>query len=111
MRNLTIEGKITIFKCLVIKQILYLALLTRIPNFVIRQMKQIQKRFLQGNKNHKTMFDSRCDKYKDGGLKNVDMIHKVFSSKCSWVRRFCNKIYLDWKFISYITLRIIRQII
>ena len=55
------------------------------------------------------MFDSQCDKYKDGGSKNVDLIHKVFSLKCSWVRRFCNESYLDWKFISYITLKIIRQ--
>ena len=51
MRNLTIEGKITIFKCLVITQISYLALLTRIPNFVIGQMKQIQKRFYRETKN------------------------------------------------------------
>ena len=67
------------------------------------------EKVLQGNKKHKSMFDSQCDKYKDGGSKNIDLIHKVFSLKCSWVRRFCNEIYLDWKFISYITLRIIRQ--
>ena len=51
MRNLTIEGKITIFKWLVITQISYLALLTRIPNFVFGQMKQIQKRFYRETKN------------------------------------------------------------
>ena len=50
MRKLTLEGKITIFKFLAISKIAYVALLTSIPNSVIRELKQIQKMFLWGNK-------------------------------------------------------------
>ena len=41
MRNLTLEGKITIFKSLAISKIVYLALLTSIPNYVIEELIKI----------------------------------------------------------------------
>ena len=48
MRHLSPEGKITIFQSLVISKILYLALLTLIPNSVLEELKQIQKTILWG---------------------------------------------------------------
>ena len=62
MRKLTSEAKITIFKSLVISKIVYLALLTKIPNSVIEELKQFQKMFLWGNK---IKHDTLCNKYKD----------------------------------------------
>ena len=69
MRKLTLEGKITIFKSLAISKIVYLALLTTIPNSVIEELKQIHKMFLWGNKKPKIKHDTSCNKYKDAGLK------------------------------------------
>ena len=43
MRKLTLEGKITIFKSLTISKIVHLAIITKFPNTVIEQLKQIQK--------------------------------------------------------------------
>ena len=48
MRNLSLEGKITIFKSLAISKIVYLALLTSIPNYVIEELIKIQKSFFWG---------------------------------------------------------------
>ena len=97
MKKLTLEGKITSFKSLAISKIVYLALLTKIPNLVIEELKQIQKMLLWGNKKPRMKNDISCNKYKDGGLKNVGIVQKVVSLKCSWVRRLCNENFHKWK--------------
>ena len=45
MRKLTLEGKITIFKSLAISKIVHLAIIAKVPNTVIKELKQIQKNF------------------------------------------------------------------
>ena len=79
MRKLTLEGKITIFKSLTISKIVYLALLTMIPNSVIDKLRQIQKMFLWGNKKLKIKNEKLCNKCKDGGLKNVGIVHETLN--------------------------------
>ena len=49
MRQLTIEGRIVIFKTLAISKIAYLALLTNIPNIIIDELEKIQKAFIWNN--------------------------------------------------------------
>ena len=60
-----------------------------IPNWVIGELKQIQKMFLWGSKKLKIKPYPLCNKYKDGSLKDVDTVHKVVSLKCSWLRWLC----------------------
>ena len=43
MRNLSIEGKIVVFKTLAISKLVYLALLTVIPNHITKEVAKIQK--------------------------------------------------------------------
>ena len=43
MSHLSLEGKIAIFKSLAISKIVYLGLLTIIPNSFLEQLKQMQK--------------------------------------------------------------------
>ena len=50
MRHLSLEGRITIFKSRAISKIVYLALLTLIPNSFFEELKQIQKTFISGQK-------------------------------------------------------------
>ena len=50
MRKLTLEGKIPIFKKLAISKIVHLAIITKVQNTVIEELKQIQKHFLWDNK-------------------------------------------------------------
>ena len=49
-RGLTLGGKITIFKTLAISQIVYLAYLSSVPNFMIKELKKIQYHFLWNGK-------------------------------------------------------------
>ena len=45
MRNLSIEGKIVVFKTLAISKLVYLALLTVIPNHITEEVAKIKKSF------------------------------------------------------------------
>ena len=54
MRKVTLDGKITIFKSLAISKIVHLAIITKVPNTVIEELKQIQKNFLWDNKKVQT---------------------------------------------------------
>ena len=49
MRQLTIEGRIVIFKTLAISKIVYLALLANTPNIKIDELEKIQKKFIWNN--------------------------------------------------------------
>ena len=46
MRNLTLEGKITIFKTLAISKIIHLSLVTNVPTEIINKLNKIQKEFI-----------------------------------------------------------------
>ena len=48
MRNISIESKIVVFKTLAIFKLLYLTLLTVIPNHIIAEVAKIQKIFYMG---------------------------------------------------------------
>ena len=76
MRKLTLEGKITIFKSLAILKIVQLAIITKVPNTLIEELKQIQKDFLWDNKKV-----------------------KMASLKCSWVKQLYTENFHDWKII------------
>ena len=45
MRNLTLEGRTVVFKMLAISKIIFLALLTKIPYQVVKELERIQKSF------------------------------------------------------------------
>ena len=99
MRHLSLEGKITIFKSLAISKIVYLALLTLIPNSFLEELKQIQKTFLWGNKRAKIKHDTLCNNFTEGGLKSVDIKHKISALRCSWIQRLDNENFHKWKLI------------
>ena len=46
IRNLTVQGKITIFKTLAISKVIHLALVTNVPQVIIDQLNKIQKDFI-----------------------------------------------------------------
>ena len=45
MRKLSLEGKTSIFKSLAASKIVHLVIITKVPNTVIGELKQIQKSF------------------------------------------------------------------
>ena len=53
MSHLSLEANITISKSLALSKTVYLALLTIVPKSIIKELNEIQKKFLWSNKNVK----------------------------------------------------------
>ena len=49
--------------------------------------------------NPKIKYDTLCKNYENGGLKNVDIMYKVESLQCSWIKRLCDDNSHNWKVI------------
>ena len=99
MRNLSIAGKITIFKTLAISEIVHLALVKVIPISVILELHKIKNHFIWENGNPEIKQDTLCKDYENGGLKNVVITFKIISLHCSWVKRLYNSSIQGWKLL------------
>ena len=66
MRHLLLQGKIIIFKSLLLSKIVYLALLTIGPKSIFDELNEIQKNFLWSNKKGKKTWyiGTFCNDYK-----------------------------------------------
>lgn len=84
---MSLEGKITSFKSIVISKIVYLALLTLIPNSIFEELIELQKTLLWGNINMraKIKHDTLCNNFTKGGFKSENIKHKTWALKCSWL--------------------------
>ena len=101
LRNLSLLGKIRIFKTLAFSKIIHLTLVTTVPFSTIDLLNKIQKDFLWDKKNAKIKHAVLCCDYADGGLKSVDIFSKTVSLQCSWVTRLFNNKFHLWKVISH----------
>ena len=72
---------------LAISKIGFLALLTKIPDQVVKELEKIQKYFLWKDSTPKIRHETTCKDYKDSDLRNVDISYKIVSLQCSWIRR------------------------
>ena len=77
IRNLTVQGKITIFK----------TYKTNIPQVIIDQLNKIQKDFIWNRKHPKIRHSTLCNTHKNGGLKSIRIPNKLTSLQCSWIKR------------------------
>ena len=102
MRNLTIEGKVLVFKSLAVSKIVHLSLITTVPHAIINQL-NVKKSFIWNGKNPKIKHSTLSNSYEDGGLKEVDVITKVSSLQCTWIKRLHDEDFHEWKIIpSYL---------
>ena len=76
MRNLSIEGKIVVVKTLAISKLVYLALLTVIPDHITDEIIKIQKSFIRHDSSPKIKHETLRIEFKAGRLKNVDIRFK-----------------------------------
>ena len=98
MRNITLEGKIIIFKTLALSKIVYLTLITSFSKQLIEEIQRIQKAFIWNNLTPKIK-QTLGNSFEEGGLKNVDINSKIASLQCSWVKRLYNNKFHEWKLI------------
>ena len=64
----------------------------------MNELKRIQKAFLWKSSSPKIKHETLCNDYKGGGLKNIDILNKIISLQCSWIRRLYNSFH-EWKLI------------
>ena len=100
MRNLTLEGKIEIFKTIEISKIAFQSFIATVPKHVINKLEKIEKAFLWKNSTSKIDHETFCNDYKAGGLKNVDIPNKIIPLQCSWIRRLYDNSFHEWKLIA-----------
>ena len=77
-----------------------------IPNSTIQELNKIQNKFIWKTRNPRLKHYTLCKNYENGGLKNVDIMYKVVSLECSWIKRLYGNNSHNWKVI---TLHIITQ--
>ena len=86
MRNISSEGKIVVFKMLAISKLVYLTLLTVIPDHITDEVAKRQKSFIWHDSS-KIKYETLRMEFKAGGIKSVDIRFKFVSLKCSWVKK------------------------
>ena len=72
MRQLNLEGRITVFKPLAISKVIDLLFITKLQNNTIDLMYKIQKNFIWEGKKAKMKHSTLWNGYENRGLKNVD---------------------------------------
>ena len=98
-RNLSLNGKITVFKSLALSRITHLALVKTIPPSIIDQLNNTQKNFSWNQLNPKIKKSTINNDYQNGGLKNVNIAAKISSLESSWIRKLFDENFHDWKII------------
>ena len=98
-RNLTLAGKITIFKTLAFSKMIFLSFLTNIPIQIIQKLENIQKYFLWDGKRPKVKHFTLTNSYEDGGLKDIDIQTKIKALQLSWISKLYTGSYNPWKHI------------
>ena len=95
-RNLTLEGKVIIFKTLALSKITFLAQVLEISNQIIDALQQIQKDFLWNSSSPKVKHENICKDFPYGGLKNVDIKSKIISFPCSWEKHLYDESFQEY---------------
>ena len=99
MRNLTLEGQITVFKTLALSKIVYLCFISVVLKQIIEEIENIQKNFLWNRSTPKIKHSTLCNSFATGGLTNVDIITEIASLQCSWIKRLYGDSFYEWKLI------------
>ena len=99
MRNLCVEGKIIVFKTLAISKLVYLTLLTVIPNHITDEVAKIQISIIWHDSSPKINHETLRTKLKAGNLESVDISFEFVSLQCSWVKKLYDVCFHEWKII------------
>ena len=83
LRNLTIEGRIVVFKSLAISKLIRLALVIEIPTSTVNLLTKMQIGFIWKGKYQKIKNITFYNDYEYGGPKNVDIFSKIVNLQCS----------------------------
>ena len=95
-RNLTIAGKIQVFKLLIFSKLVYVATMNTVPKTITDQLQVIHKDFIWSGKKVTIKHSTLIGEYADGGLLDLDISSSLTSVKISWIRRLFDNNYHPW---------------
>ena len=84
-RDLSVEGKIPVFKTLGLSKMQYLAMMSNVPNSMIETLKVIHNNFLWSSKPARVKQTTLIGNYSDDGVKDVDIVSKLKALKMTWI--------------------------
>ncbi len=88
-RKLTLLGKITVIKSLILPIIIYSASVLHIPDDCIKIINKMLYHFLWGNRD-KIKRNIMINSFENGGLKMIDIECHLHALKASWISRIYN---------------------
>ena len=107
-RSLTLLGKITVLKTLIVPKIIYKVshLPIFLPDSFVNELNQILFRFIWGSKWEKISRLKLCCNIKEGGANMIDIKCHMLSIKLKWIQKLFDSIYVGaWKYIEKICLK------
>ena len=99
MGKLALEGKIVIFKTIVILKIFFQSFITTASKHIVNELEKYKRLFFWNNSSPKIKHETLCNNYKAEELKNVDIPNKTIILQCPWIRRLYDNSFHEWKLI------------
>ena len=96
-RGLSIYGKVTIIKSLLIPKLVYVSSLLPTPLKIIKQVNHIIFTFLWNGKDKVTRL-STINTLEEGGIKMIDIESMIKALRLAWLKRIFNNNDSTWKF-------------
>ena len=96
-RGLSIYGKVTIIKSLLIPKLVYVSSLLPTPSNIIKQVNHIIFTFLWRGKDKVTRL-SAINTLEEGGIKMIDTESMIKALRLAWLKRIFNNNDRTWKF-------------
>ena len=105
-RRLTLLGKITVLKSLVVSQLVYLLSPLRSNNKILHEINDLFHSFLWNGKSDKIRRKVMINDPRDGSLRMIDLISFNKSLKTTWIKKYLdNDNYGKWKIFLDIVLK------
>ena len=99
-RNLTLSGKIQVFKSQILSKILYLATMNSVPKTVTDELQTLHRDFIWNGRKAKIKHSTLIGDFRDGGFRDVDIPSCFETAKVSWIRRFFDDNFHPWKIVA-----------
>ena len=96
-RSLTLKGKITIVKSLVVPHILSLASVVPLSDKYLADLDRMLFNFIWSNRKHLVSKSTLLQPIERGGLKMVSVLDTVTAVKVMWIKRYCDPVKAKWK--------------
>lgn len=96
-RSLTIKGRITVSKALLISLIVYVASSINIPNVDLQTIQSLIMKFLWRGRPPKVAFKTLCQDIKQGGLMAPDVVKCYTALRQQWAKRIYVNVDSQWR--------------